>query len=299
MNCPSCTSSQTTSKPCRIPHMMTCTACGFVFATPIKDPAAADLYEEDWAKAEGVFPTYVYAHGKFRPRHEWKMLQLLDRLGPFQKNNRMLDIGCSVPMFLKVARDKRGWDVQGVEVSDFAVKLSREQLQIPVFQGLLQDAGFADDSFDVVFSSHTIEHVEQPLQFVRDIKRVLRPGGALVTILPTQFTAPSYVFFRKWTGEVPPRHVSYFSKRTFEAMLQRAGFSVIYSRQNVELRKFLRGSEDDPGTPSADIAAAMTHDAEDPPPSFPVRLVKEFVNTIGTFVGLGNELTTIARNVKP
>jgi SAM-dependent methyltransferase len=271
--------------------MMQCGACGFIFATSSTDSSALGLYEEDWSKTE-VHPTFIYSHGEYTVRNEWKSQALLDRLEPFRKANRLLDVGCSAAFFLKMARDRK-WDVQGVEVSDFGVKFSTEELKIPVFQGSLQDAHFPDESFDAVFSSHVIEHVGNPVSLLKEMGRILRPGGALITVLPTQFASPACRFFGKWTGEGPPRHVSYFTKRVFEDRLRQLGFSVHFSRQNVELQKVLSillRRHDSAGANDVVSSSASIQESS----SLFVRAVKSALNLAATGLGVGDELTTIA-----
>jgi SAM-dependent methyltransferase len=271
--------------------MMQCGACGFIFAVSATDSSAPELYEEDWSRTE-VHPTFIYSQGQYTVRNEWKLQALLDRLEPFRKTNRLLDVGCSAAFFLKLARDRK-WDVQGVEVSDFGVAFSRQKLKIPVFQGFLQDAHFPDESFDAAFSSHVIEHVGKPVDLLKEMGRILRPGGALITVLPTQFASPSYRFFGKWTGEGPPRHVSYFTKRVFEDRLHRLGFSVHFSRQNVELQKVLSillRRHDAAGANDVVPSSATTQESSSP---F-VRVVKSALNLAATGFGVGDELTTIA-----
>lgn len=291
MQCPLCDSTKVSKKPCRFKDMMHCEMCGFIFAECPTDSSAPELYEEDWSRTE-VHPTFIYSQGRYIIRNERKLQSLLDRLELFRQTNRLLDVGCSAAFFLKLARDRK-WDVHGVEVSDFGVKFSREQLNVPVFQGFLQDAHFPDATFDAAFSSHVIEHVRDPLSLLREMKRVLRPGGALVTVLPTQFASPSYRFFGKWTGEGPPRHVSYFTKRLFETSLNNLGFSIRYSRQNVELQKILSillRRNDRAGGRDPAQSSVPTQESSTPL----VRTVKSMLNIVATRFGVGDELTTIA-----
>jgi SAM-dependent methyltransferase len=291
MNCPLCESTKVANKPCRFKDMMHCEACGFIFAVCTTNSSAGELYEENWSQTE-VHPTFVYSDGRYAVRNERKLQALLNRLEPFRQKNRLLDVGCSAAFFLKLARDRK-WEVQGVEVSDFGVKFTRDKLKIPVFQGFLRDAHFPDESFDAIFSSHVIEHVSDPMNLLKEMKRILRSGGALITVLPTQFSSPSYRFFGKWTGEGPPRHVSYFTKHLFESNLKKLGFSIRYSRQNVEIKKILvilrqRNGADD-GKDHIDSPAPTLE------PNRPlVRAVKAMVNIVATGFGIGDELMTIA-----
>ena len=290
-SCPLCRTERVVKKKCRFDSVRQCRSCGFIFAVCPTDSSAHDLYEEHWSQTE-VHPTFIYSQGQYKVRNEWKLQSLLDRLEKFRQTNRLLDVGCSAAFFLKLARDRK-WDVQGVEVSDFGVTFSREKLNIPVFQGFLQDAHFPDESFDAVFSSHVIEHVGDPVSLFKEMNRVLRPGGVLVTILPTQFSSPSYRFFGKWTGEGPPRHVSFFTKHLLETTLSSLGFSICYSRQNVELQKILSLLFRRTGGASGNDVVESPVSAQESSNRF-IRGVKFGLNTVATRFGVGDELSVMA-----
>lgn len=293
MNCPICDSNATAKT---IPEFSAyaCDKCQFIFADPAAKSSAPELYDEAWSKKQ-IHPTYIYANGRFTVNNAWKLKKLLDRLEEFRKLDRILDVGCSAAFFLKLAKD-RGWSPQGVEVAEWAVKFSSEQLGIPVFHGLLQDAAFPTESFDVVFSSHVIEHIQRPSVLVEEMRRVLRPGGALVTIVPTQFRSPKYIFLKSWYGEGPPRHVSFFIRKSLENMLRKKGFRILSSRQNIELQLLLRQLRQmtlfRPMEVKQDSQDGNVTPAEDLP--VPVRVLKGVVNRIGTFCGIGDEICTIA-----
>ena len=94
-----------------------------------------DLYDESWSK-DAIHPTYVYANGRYVGRNVWRQQELLDRLQRFKQLNRILDVGCSAAFFLKLAKD-RGWNVQGVEIAEWAATFSREELGVPVGRMLM------------------------------------------------------------------------------------------------------------------------------------------------------------------
>jgi SAM-dependent methyltransferase len=275
-----------------------CGDCEFIFSSLGEDSSDPDLYEEDWAKTE-LNPTFVYANGTFTVRNERMLQEILDRIEPFREMNRLLDVGCSAAFFLKLA-EVRGWDVTGVEVSDFGVRYSREVLGIDVRQGTLQDVNFPDNSFDVIFNSHVIEHISEPRVLVREMWRILRPGGALVTVVPTQFAAPRFRLFGQLSGEAPPRHVSFFTKRSFAKLLRLFNFNVIYLHQNIELMRLFKISRESgpPFDRAEQPAGGQVTAKSSPPRGLPmVRLIKTNLNIIGTGLGIGDELTAIA--VKP
>jgi ubiquinone/menaquinone biosynthesis C-methylase UbiE len=99
---------------------------------------------------------------------------------------------------------ERGWQPQGAEIAKWAADFSQNELGINVFNGMLQDAKFPDCHFDVVLSSHVMEHIGQPLWLLKEMARVLRPGGAHLTVVPTQFASPSWRLSRRFIGDPPP-----------------------------------------------------------------------------------------------
>jgi SAM-dependent methyltransferase len=68
----------------------------------------------------------------------------------------------------------------------------------PTVSGLAYALPFAANSFDTVFSTQTLEHVEQPHLAVAEMSRVLRPGGYLILTAPQSWRLHEkpYDFFR-------------------------------------------------------------------------------------------------------
>jgi SAM-dependent methyltransferase len=51
----------------------------------------------------------------------------------------------------------------------------------------ITDLPFADSSFDVAFAIYVLEHLDDPQAFVREVRRVLRPGGYFLALTPNRF----------------------------------------------------------------------------------------------------------------
>jgi SAM-dependent methyltransferase len=291
MNCPVCEANALPRKLAGF-EAFVCD-CGFIFARPGAHSSEPQLYDEDWSKGT-IHPTYVYSNGRFVGRNRWKHDALLDRLQPFQRLNRILDVGCSAAFFLRQAKD-RGWNVQGVEIAEWAATFSREKLGVPTFNGMLHEAGFPSESFDVAHSSHVLEHIEQPRSLIGEMNRVLRPGGAIAIVVPTQFRSPTYLMFREWFGDGPPRHVSFFDARSLTRLFEECGFSVVHCSYNIELQMLLRRfrpkSAPVHATSPTGAAAGQREPKE---PGAAVRFAKRVTNALGARLGMSDELCMIA-----
>ncbi len=81
-------------------------------------------------------------------------VRLLER---YESPGRLLDVGCAAGFFLDEAR-RRGWQVQGVELSGEMAAYARAQLKLDVWQGSFDDAALEPGTFDVITMWDYLEH---------------------------------------------------------------------------------------------------------------------------------------------
>jgi SAM-dependent methyltransferase len=162
-----------------------------------------------------------------------KYERVLDQLAPgLEKGQRLLDVGCGVGTFLDVAR-RRGLDVTGIDIAEQPARVARERGH-DVRVGPLAEQELEPGSFDVVTLWDVIEHVDDPLALLCEIRRVLRPGGVLLLETPDEGTPlrlATRVAWRASLGRVRlvarcyyPAHRIYFTRRGLARILARAGF---------------------------------------------------------------------------
>lgn len=100
------------------------------------------------------------------------------------KSAKILDIACGDGVGLHVFREMHFTDVTGVEFNP--KKADRARLSgYPVQSVDMHDLScFPDQAFDVVYSSHTIEHAYHPKRMIEELVRVLKESGELIVVLP-------------------------------------------------------------------------------------------------------------------
>src|SRR3569623_2995599 len=143
---------------------------------------------------------------------------------------RLLDVGCGDGQSLEILADL-GWSVSGVEVDPGAVAVARGR-GLDVRHGTLAQAALAEDTFDVVTSSHVIEHVHDPADILRQSRRVMRPGGHLVTVTPNARAMLVERHGANWLALDPPRHLLLFTAASLEALARRDGFRDVAVRSS-------------------------------------------------------------------
>lgn len=140
-------------------------------------------------------------------------------------NGKLLDVGCGNGSFLAVMK-KLGWNVSGVEPDVNAAIIAMDRLAAPISIGTLEKANFLDNSFDAITAHHVIEHMHDPIGFLRESLRILKPGGKLVVTTPNVGSLGHRVFRMSWRDLDVPRHLHIFSPQTIKICAEKVGFTV-------------------------------------------------------------------------
>ena len=201
-----------------------CSSCGFMFALVPQDYDLGAVYADDayWNGGRQYgYPDYEQAWRDARR----VLLARLDRLQQTNRPGKMLEVGCAAGYFLREAR-LRGWQVCGVELSPTMRKRCEEVAGCAVFASLTEAAA-RELPFDCVAMFEVIEHLNDPLAFMREVRATMNRSAILVLSTPN-FAAPeamrnpvSYHWFS------PPAHVSYFTPATLHDCVEQAGFEAV------------------------------------------------------------------------
>lgn len=153
---------------------------------------------------------------------ESRFTQELDRIEAEGLRGSLLDIGCATGHFLAIAR-ARGWEIAGVELSAFARARASERTGVPIFESLADlEPG---RRFDVVTLHHVLEHIEGPVEFLRDEVRPL-VRHLLVIEVPNFASLASRAHGPRWRDLRPEQHLTHFTPESLEHCVRVAGFRV-------------------------------------------------------------------------
>ncbi len=115
---------------------------------------------------------------------EWKFL-----IDEIPVNAHFLDVGCGAGYAMARAFSDKNCTVVGIDPEPGAHGVGRfikDLVSISNIQkGFAENLPFEDQKFDVVFSSHVLEHVEDEIQSLKEMKRVLKNDGILIIGMPT------------------------------------------------------------------------------------------------------------------
>jgi len=142
----------------------------------------------------------------------------------FGKTGKLLDIGCGAGFFIACLK-RYGWEVSGVEISEWASKFAKGKLGLNVFHGTVEDYR-SNERFDVITMYHVLEHLPDPLGSLRRISTLLNDDGVLVIKGPNLASFDRIWHGDNWRRYDLPHHLYHFTPRTYRMILEKAGFSV-------------------------------------------------------------------------
>ena len=201
-----------------------CLDCQLVFANPqVKPEVVLAAYRE--GSSNDLWIDVLTSEANMAADRQ-RFGRVLDLIEPWRVGGRLLDVGCSIGHFLRLAAD-RGWDGLGLEVGNRAVRYAREQMGVQVTEKLLADADLPPGSFDMVACLALLEHLNEPLELLRQVHQILKPGGVLVVSVPNVESLACRIMHEATATFDGRNHLIYFSPRTLTRMLKLAGFEVV------------------------------------------------------------------------
>ena len=218
-------------------RLVKCAVCGLVYVNPRPGPAyLAAMYQTGWYY-EALLETIKRPEFVRRARQR---LQVIEQ--EYGKKGALLDVGCSVGLFLREASDC-GWAVYGIDVSHRMVEYARDRLGLNADAGTLEESDYQPHSFDVVTFFDSLEHMPCPARALEKASQLLKPDGLLVATTPNiagLLPRCTYTVLCKpfgiWGHPTPPDHLYEFSVGTITKLVEKAGFQVSQVRtENITL----------------------------------------------------------------
>lgn len=130
---------------------------------------------------------------------------------------RILDVGCGTGANLLMLSEYG--DAEGVDVSEDALAFCRERGLEKVRLGAAEDLPYEDGTFDLVTAFDVVEHIDDDLAGLREMRRVLRPGGRVLLFVPT------FMFLWGLQDDVS-NHRRRYRLPELQRVLEQAGFEI-------------------------------------------------------------------------
>jgi 2-polyprenyl-3-methyl-5-hydroxy-6-metoxy-1,4-benzoquinol methylase len=220
-----CCACQSTAAAPAYAGLIRCKDCGHTWAD-------IDLPEDQLHRLYGR----RYFHGQEysdytieRPQLEKNFARRMEVLTGFidpSRHRRLFELGCAYGFFLNMVRHRFD-TVEGVDISEDAVRFAKDDLGLPVVQGDLLRTNLGDRHYDVVCMWDVIEHLQRPDAHLEILSRHIGPGGLIALTTGDISSLNARLKRARWRLIHPPTHVHYFTRRSIARMLARFGFDVV------------------------------------------------------------------------
>jgi ubiquinone/menaquinone biosynthesis C-methylase UbiE len=210
-------------------RIVRCRECSHIYPNPMPYPARSldDLYTDT--------DDYFQGHDV-----EAKKQSALEKMRYFEQTlghrGRYLDVACGRGESLWAARES-GWEYEGVDASSTYLEWAAEHLGVRGRLGTLDEVKFPDNHFDAITMNAIIEHLYDPYSTMREVFRILKPGGLLWFDAPNEdglYMRIGNLYMRAqgrdWVVTLaptfPPYHVQGFNPRSLRKLLARVNFEI-------------------------------------------------------------------------
>ncbi len=171
------------------------------------------------------------------------VLEFLD----LRDDDVVLDAGCGRGFFLKYLRRMSGCDLTGIELDFPLFKIAKRELaldNIKLVNGTINTLPFPDNHFDKIVVSEVLEHLPDDAGGLRQLVRVLRPGGTIAITVPNQhypfwwdpINKTLETLFRTHIGTgtfagIWANHVRLYTRASLKRLIEEAGLVIVEMRQ--------------------------------------------------------------------
>lgn len=197
-------------------RIVKCERCGLVFSSPIFPLAKiSKFYKKSLCNYQEQIPYLIKTY-----------MGLFDGYAKtISQNPKVLEIGCGNGFFLSALVKRRIKDVHGVEPSPSMVSLAGNNLKQRIKVDIFKKNQFPKNTFDIIFCFHTLDHLIDPNEFIRESFSLLKKGG-LVLVVVHDTNGLSVKIFGERSPIFDIEHIYLFNKKTLRAIFEENGFEV-------------------------------------------------------------------------
>ncbi len=208
---------------------MQCDDCSLYYVSP-----GINFSDKEW---EDIYKVGYFSEptGWLKKKRVEEVAEKFDRGIKILKKEKIdyLDVGAGEGLGIMEAL-KRGWNVTAIDITDHRIETAKTS-DVKFFLGRLIDLALPENSFDFIYFDSVLEHVLNPLEHLREIKRILKPGGIVYIGVPNEdslFNDVKKLAYR-FSGRKDisvkikpfdsPYHVIGFNKKSIKRIVQNSG----------------------------------------------------------------------------
>ena len=216
-------------------HAVRCEKCGLEQLFPLPTVEEDEEYYDVNVHDKGITPDFSIdeIYEKFKYQNESR-IKYLQEFG-IEKSWKILDMASGYGFFMQMMKTE-GYEVEGVEISKDRLGVCRNRMadaKVYTINLLAEEVPEKlYESYDLVTMFHLLEHITNPVLFLKRLKDFMKPDGYLILELPNvdnlmmkaSLEFNDFFYFRD--------HVAYYTPQLLQTVLEKAGYEIIKLKGN-------------------------------------------------------------------
>lgn len=205
------------------PTLLYCSNCGLIRHKSIPNYNTLEsFYPDDYLVYNKSFKEASNAlYSKLKTNlYSMKAKKLSKYIG---KTGNILDVGCANGAFLMSMKQFGNYGLYGLDIKNTGIDFKGNSIDFK--EGYLEELEYPVNFFDAVNLDNVLEHVPDPVVFMKKVLTVLKPGGYIFGTTPNFRSIDRFVFRKYWGGFHMPRHIYVFNANNLEMFMTSMGIS--------------------------------------------------------------------------
>ena len=206
-------------------RLVRCKRCGLVYINPRPPRKKLHRKNNTSVNANEEMMDHI-GYISFSHLHELKARKFLGMIKKHKNRGKLLDVGCAAGFFLNSAKHE-GFEPFGVETSENLASFAKREFKLNIFCGTLREAGFPDESFEIVTMLDVLSHLSKPVDDLNEIFRILQKDGLLLIETGNKGDLNAKIITRFGDTMGSPNHLYHFGEHSLMKLLDLTGFECL------------------------------------------------------------------------
>jgi len=203
--------------------ILKCKKCGHVQLYPVPTPSEdKKFYDRDMQNKNINFYGSIEDHRRKDIHDTIRRVNLVVKFIP--KNGKILEIGSGHGFFVEMMHKKK-YDITGIEISIEKRIMSRKVTKVKILDVDINTQSLDIGNFDTIVMFHVLEHIRDPISFLKKEKKLLKPTGKLIVEVPNcnDFQLELNKSYKDFYWQ--RAHLHYFTPKNLKGVFSHAGFN--------------------------------------------------------------------------
>ncbi|MFX1592156.1 MAG: class I SAM-dependent methyltransferase [Promethearchaeota archaeon] len=201
--------------------ILRCNNCSLGFLNPnLKDTSDLEKIRLSAYNLRTYYKLLIRKQNELSLRYK-KQLKEISRI--VKEKGKLIDIGCSIGMFLSTAASF-GFEPYGYDKNDINLRKAEKFFAINILSDNFLEIKKYKNLFDVATMWDVLEHLKDPVEYLSKLISIVKPGGLLVVQCPNMESYEFLKFGNKWNWLTPGDHLQFFTPITLIKVVAAAGF---------------------------------------------------------------------------